>query len=145
MPKVIRKEPATESDNLVARVKYFLSLKKKIDSLSKEQNEIKTELSTLVEEQGEPDEKGHIWYRLPKEVEGVVSLQRQRRVSQKLDEEVAESILKEKGLASRCYKLVPVLDEAEVMSCLYENLLTEDEIDSMFPKSVSYAFVTSKS
>jgi hypothetical protein len=41
--------------------------------------------------------------------------------------------------------MVPMLDESEVMACLYEGLLTEEEIDSMFPKSVSYAFIPSKS
>jgi hypothetical protein len=40
--------------------------------------------------------------------------------------------------------MVPMLDEAEVMACLYEGLLTEEEIDEMFPKKVSYAFLTSK-
>ena len=36
--------------------------------------------------------------------------------------------------------MVPVLVESEVMACLYDGLLTEEEIDEMFPKSVSYAF-----
>jgi hypothetical protein len=33
-----------------------------------------------------------------------------------------------------------MLDEAEVMACLYEGLLAEEDIDAMFTKKVSYAF-----
>ena len=82
---------------------------------------------------------------LDEEVDGYRALQRQRRVSQKLDPEAAETLLKAKGLDARCYQLLPVLDEDAVMSCLYEGLLTEEEVDAMFPKSIVWAFVPSKS
>jgi hypothetical protein len=144
MPNIIERNLPVEGNTVVSKVRKYLSLKGRIDDLTKEQSSLKTELSELVDSQGTPDEKGHIWYSLPEDVNGVTSLQRQRRVTQKLDADVAESILKEKGLASRCYKLVPVLDEAEVMACLYEGALTEAEIDTMFPKSISYAFIPSK-
>lgn len=145
MPKVIEREVPKEGNAVVVKVRKYLQLKGRIEDLTKEQAGLKTELSTLVDAEGTPDEKGHLWYSLPEEVDGYLSLQRQRRVTQKLDEDVAARILKEKGLESRCYKMVPVLDESEVMACLYEGSLTEEEIDSMFPKSVSYAFIPSKS
>ena len=145
MPKVIERELPKESNGLTKKVRHFLSLKGRITDLTAEQNTIKKELSDLVDAEGTPDEKGHLWFSLPEEVDGVISLKRERRVSQSLDEEVAQNILKQKGLTDRCYKMIPVLDEAEVMACLYEDLLTEEEIDSMFPKSVSYAFIPSKS
>ena len=93
---------------------------------------------------GEPDEKGNLWLRLPHEVDGFTSLQRQRKVSQSLDEGTATELLKEKGLFDRCFVMMPVLKEDEVMACLYEGLITEEEVDKMFPKKVSYAFLTSK-
>ena len=143
MPKVIKRE-VSEVPSIITKVTDYLSLKRRIDDLSKESNKIKSELSDLVDVEGEPDEKGHLWYKLPQEVDGVTSLQRQRRVSQSLDENVAETLLKNKGIYDRCYKMVPTLDESEVMACLYDGLLTEEEIDAMFPKTVSYAFYTSK-
>jgi hypothetical protein len=145
MPKVIEKEAPKSEDGLVSKVRKFVSLKARIDDMTKEQSTIKKELSDLVDAEGTPDEKGHLWLSLPEEVDGYVSLQRQRKVSQKLDEDVAYNILTSKKLKDRCYKMVPVLDEAEVMACLYEDLLTEEEIDAMFPKAVSYAFIPSKS
>jgi hypothetical protein len=145
MPRVIERNLPSEGNPIVSKVRKYVSLRSRIEDLSKEQTVLKTELSALVDNEGTPDEKGHLWYSLPEEVDGYKSLQRQRKVSQKLDEDTARAILKQKGLTDRCYKLVPVLDEAEVMACLYEDLLTEDEVDSMFPKSVSYAFIPSKS
>jgi len=145
MPKVIQRETPKEGDSIVSKVRKYVSLRGRIDDLTKEQSLLKSELSELVDKEGTADDKGHIWYSLPEEVDGYQSLQRQRRVSQRLDEDTARAILKQKGLTDRCYKLVPILDEAEVMACLYESLLTEEEIDSMFPKSVSYAFIPSKS
>jgi hypothetical protein len=145
MPKVIEREAPKEGNPIIAKVRKYVSLRARIEDLTKEQSTLKSELSDLVDNEGTPDEKGHIWYSLPEEVDGYQSLQRQRRVTQKLDEDTARAILKQKGLTDRCYKLVPVLDESEVMACLYEGSLTEEEIDSMFPKSVSYAFIPSKS
>jgi len=145
MPNVVERNLPTEGNPILSKVRKYVNLRSRIDDLTKEQAVIKTELAELVDNEGTPDEKGHIWYSLPEEVEGYKSLQRQRKVSQRLDEDTARAILKQKGLTDRCYKLVPVLDEAEVMACLYEDLLSEEEVDSMFPKSVSYAFIPSKS
>ncbi|CAB4122132.1 hypothetical protein UFOVP27_66 [uncultured Caudovirales phage] len=145
MPKVIQKDVPIEGNPIVSKVRKYVSLRSRIEDLTKEQSVLKSELSTLVDSEGTPDEKGHIWYSLPEEVDGYHSLQRQRKVSQKLDDDTARSILKQKNLTARCYKLVPVLDESEVMACLYEGLITEEEVDSMFPKSISYAFIPSKS
>ena len=145
MPNVIERNLPNEGNPIVSKVRKYVNLRSRIDDLTKEQSSLKTELSTLVDNEGTPDEKGHLWYSLPEEVDGYVSLQRQRRVTQKLDEDEASRTLVAKGLSERCYKMVPVLDESEVMACLYEGLLTEEEIDAMFPKSVSYAFIPSKS
>jgi hypothetical protein len=133
-----------EEDTTLNKVKRFLMLKRQIDDLSKEQGVLKTYLSELVDVEGEPDEKGHLFYPLPEEVDGYKSLQRQRRVSQKLDEAAAERILKEKGLETKCYQMLPVLDEAAVMAALYEGLLTEEEVDTMFPKTETWAFLPVK-
>lgn len=145
MPNVIERNLPSEGNPIVSKVRKYVNLRSRIEDLTKEQSALKAELSDLVDNEGTPDEKGHLWYSLPEEVDGYISLQRQRRVTQKLDENEASHILLSKDLTERCYKMVPVLDESEVMACLYEGLLTEEEIDSMFPKSVSYAFIPSKS
>lgn len=132
-------------DGVLGKVRNFVFLKNKIDDATKELTKVKSYLSDLVDTDGEADDKGHLWYQLPEEVDGYVSLKRERRVSQSLDLDEAERILKEKGLDSRCFVTMPVLNEDEVMACLYEGLLTEEDVDTMFPKKITWAFIPSKS
>lgn len=143
MPTVIERQDP-QDPGFMPKVSQFITLRGRIDDLSKERDSIKADLSELVDIIGEPDEKGNLWLRLPHEVDGFTSLQRQRKVSQSLDEDTAMELLKAKGLYDRCYAMLPALKEDEVMACLYEGLITEEEVDKMFPKKVSYAFLTSK-
>lgn len=129
---------------LTATFSEYSRLKKLVDDLTARQKLLKESLMQSLEIEGFEDEKGHQWIELEQEVDGYVSIQRQRRVSNKLDEKVAEELLNSKGLASRCYKLVPVLDEQAIMAAHYEGLLSESDIDTMFPQTVTFAFVPSK-
>jgi hypothetical protein len=140
MPKVIKNEDPKPVNPLLAKVADYITAKRRIDDLTKANNKIKAELSDLVDTDGEPDEKGHLIYSLPETVAGVTALKRQRRVVQSLDQDAADRILKAKGIYDDCVTMVPVVDEGAIMAAYYEGKLTEDCIDEMFPKSVSYAF-----
>ncbi len=144
MPNIIPpdKKPV---DSILSKVQHFINLKRRIEDLTKEQSVVKSFLSDLVDAEGEPDDKGHLWYPLEQEVEGYRSLQRQRKISQTLNSDEAFRILQEKNLHGRCYTIQPVLNEDEVMACLYEGLLTEAEVDMMFTKKIVWAFIPSKS
>ena len=144
MPNIIPPDKKPVS-SVLSKVQHFITIKRQLEDLTKEQTELKTFLSNLVDAEGEPDDKGHLWYSLEQEVDGYRSLQRQRKVSQSLDMQEATRILIEKGLDSRCFVMQPVLDEDAVMSCLYEGLLTEEDVDTMFPKKITWAFIPSKS
>lgn len=144
MAKVATPPRKPDSNPLMVKVREFISYKKQIDKLSKAQDEIKKDLMQTVEEIGEVDDSGHQWLHLPEEVDGYSALQRQRRVSQKLDMDAAEEILKQKGLYDKCVKMVPMIDEDAVMGALYLGDLTEEDIDQIFPKAITWAFVTKK-
>jgi len=147
MPEVIGKElPTAETfgqSDLDTMYKEYVHLKKNIDDLTARQNVIKKELSEFVDSNGLEDDKGHKWYDM-QEYGGYAGMQRQRRVSQTLDEAAAHDLLRDKDLTARCYELKPVLDEQAVMECLMEGLLTEDDVDTMFPKKVTSAFILVK-
>ena len=100
MAKVATPPRKPDSNPLMVKVREFISYKKQIDKLSKAQDEIKKDLMQTVEELGEVDDSGHQWLHLPEEVDGYSALQRQRRVSQKLDMDAAEEILKQKELCN---------------------------------------------
>jgi hypothetical protein len=144
MPNIIPPDRKPVS-SVLSKVQQFIAIKRQLDDLTKEQTQIKNYLSDLVDREGEPDDKGHLWYPLEEEVDGYRSLQRQRKVSQSLDADAATRILNDRGLADRCYSMQPVLNEDEVMACLYEGKLSEEDIDTMFPKKIIWAFIPSKS
>jgi hypothetical protein len=127
-------------DNLVNDVRQYLALKDQMDMLSKRQAEIKTRLIESVDQE-EPNDSGHRILTVDAEDAGSVTLTRQRRVSKTLDMNVAEEILTKKGIKDQCIKMVPMIDESAIMAAFYENYLTEEDIDTMFPAKVSYAFL----
>jgi len=116
-------------------------LKGRLEELNSLQTHIKKSLNAGVNELGEADDKGHIVVEINDSVSGINRVMRQRRVSKSLDINVAEELLAERGLQDKCIKMVPVLDEDEIMSAYYEGLITEEDIDKMFPAKVTWALV----
>jgi len=117
-------------------VKQYVALKEQIKFLNEREAELKKRLITTVEELGEENSNGH----LVLEVEGV-TLTKQRKVSNPLDLEVAIPLLEEKNLKKQCTKTVEQIDQDEIIIAYSKGLLTEEEIESMFPKKITYAFL----
>jgi len=128
-------------EDLTRNVQQFVSLKDEINLLTNRQKDIKTRLIDLLKEYGEVDSKGHIVLEVDDNVTGVDKITHQRKVIKNLDMDIAEKIIQEKGLTERCVKMVPTLDEAEIMASFYRGELTEADIDAMFPEKVIYAFI----
>lgn len=121
----------------------YLELKKQIDALTARQKEIKPLLMDALEE-AQADTDGHSLVEFSDPIAGYRGLQRQRRVSLTVDESAAVDIFTALGILERCMPPRPTLDEDEVMGCLYEGLLNEDDIEKVFPKKVTYALVPKK-
>jgi hypothetical protein len=119
-------------------VKQYLALKQEMKFLSERESELKKRLLESVESMGEVDGKGHIVL----EIDGT-KLTKQRKSSAPLNMDVAEKIIKEKGLEATCIKMVPQIDSEAIMAAFYKKELTEEEIESMFPEKISYAFLVS--
>lgn len=132
-----------EDKELKNNIRQYLMLKDELDMVTKRQNEIKQRLIEVVDAV-EADDRGHRILTIEDATLGDVTLTRQRRVSKSLNMEVAEEILTKKGIKDQCIKMVPVIDEAEIMAAFYENYLTEEDIDAMFPSKISYAFLLDK-
>lgn len=131
-------------DDLATQAKEYAYVKKQIEALEKRQKEIREKLFEKIEENGETDDKGNIVLELPEEVDDFVTVTKQRRVSRKIDEDIAFDIIDEKGLRGKVTKIVEVVDEDELMAALYNDVLTEEEIDQMYPQTVVWALVMNK-
>ena len=145
MAKKSPEEPRnTDETSLIARTKKYAFLKSQLDYLEKEQKALREELFDVLDGDGEVDDKGNVMIQLPQEVDGFNSIIKQRRVTRKVDELKAEEIIIAHGLEETLYKTVRVVDEDALMAALYEEVLTEEEVDEMYPPKVVWALVLKK-
>jgi hypothetical protein len=128
-------------EEMVELVRQSATLKDRIDSTMSIQNEVKDKLREGLEELGQEDDRGHIVVEVNDELTGISKVINQRKVSKSLNINIAEEILKEKGLHESCIMMVPVLDEEAIMAAYYEGVVTEEDIDKMFPAKVTWALV----
>jgi hypothetical protein len=134
----------SDPNDFNSQVREYVMVKQSLDVLEKRQLELRTTIFTKIEEAGEPDEKGNIFLELDVEIDGVVRLEKQKRVSRKLDEVAADEVISANNLEDDLYKTIRVVDEDAVMAAHYEGKLTEDEIEKMFPAKVVWALRTAK-
>ena len=140
----IKATEAREEDPLIKDAREYSFLKQQIDFLEKQQKEVRERLFSTLDEMGEVDDKGNIIIELPEEVNGFGALVKQRRVSRKIDELVADEIITEKSMEEQLYKTIRVVDEDALMAALYNDELTEAEIDLMYPQKIVWALVMNK-
>ena len=140
----VKETEAREEDPLIKDAREYSFLKQQIDFLEKQQKEVRERLFSTLDEMGELDDKGNIIVELPEEVNGFGAVVKQRRVSRKIDELAAEEIITEKGMEDQLYKTIRVVDEDALMAALYNDELTEAEIDLMYPQKIVWALVMNK-
>jgi len=126
---------------LTEYVRQNAVLAERIAELSAIQSELKNNIREGVKELGVESDKGHIVVELNDEVSGVRNVMQQKKVSKNLDMDVAEELLKSKGLYDKCVEMVPQLNEDEIMNAYWEEQITEEDIDAMFPSKVVWALV----
>jgi hypothetical protein len=126
------------------QVRQYVVVKDEVKFLSDRENEMKQRVIDSLKELGEEDSRGHIVAEVNDEKTGISSVVHQKRISKSLDMDKAETILNSKGIKDRCIKLVPTINEDEIMAAYYEGLITEQEVDEMFPAKITYALLLKK-
>jgi hypothetical protein len=128
------------------KTRQFLALKFQEADIVTRKNKLRDEVSAHVDSTGEVDEKGSKFWKLdpPIEVNGqtFTEVKRERRVSQSLDEEKAETLATAKGVRDRLFRVVEmeVLDQDELYVLNQEGVISDDELDSLWVENVSFAF-----
>lgn len=145
MARIAKQDQRTvEKDDVLSQAQQYAFFKKQVEYFQEQMKSLREDLFEKIEESGETDDKGNVIFELPQEVDGVVALTKQRRVSRKIDEDIAFDIIDEKGLRDKLIKTVEVIDEDALMAALYSDELTEEEIDEMYPQTVVWALVLNK-
>jgi hypothetical protein len=147
MVKIIESEEKitfSDPDNFETQIREYARLKATLEMLESRQKELREALFLRVEQAGFEDDKGNLVIELPEAIEGVIRVEKQRRVSRKVDEIVAEEIIAEKNLEEDLYTTIRAINQDAIMAALYEGKLSEDEVDRMYPPSVTWALRTAK-
>lgn len=121
----------------------FVALKNDERALKARLEESRKKVLPLLQE-ADADSDGHRVVELSEEWEGVRGVRYQRSVSTSLDPEAAERILKAKGLWEKCAPPTPKVDDDAVYAALYNDELTEADIDAIYPAKERFAVVLIK-
>jgi len=131
-------------DDLESQVREYIKLKSTMEVLETRQKELREKLFEKIDENGFEDDKGNVILELEATIEEVVRLEKQRRVTRKIDETKADEIIAEKQLEDSVYEMKRVINEDALMAAHYEGKISEDEIDEMFPAKIVWALTTKK-
>lgn len=139
---------AVDHDDLDAKtlnlIRQYEIFKEQRKILNEDLASIRAELAEVVQERGETDEDGHKILDFGRAIGKSKGLQWQRRVTRRLDEEKAREVLASKVLYERCTKIEVLYDQDEIMACVAEGLLTDEDVEAMFPAEVTYALCSVK-
>ncbi|WP_409238330.1 hypothetical protein [Streptomyces sp. PA5.6] len=106
---------------------------------------LKDDMVEDLKEFGVRDDKGSYIIDLGRsyEVAGkkFTGLKYQKRSTRIADEDTAARLATEKGLYNRLFPAQPVFDAQEVYVLFQEGLLTEAEVDEIFPEETTWSFV----
>jgi len=130
--------------DIIENVRQKVVLDERIKELTSLQNDVKKLIREGISEHGVENSDGHIVVEINDEVSGVNNATLQRKVSKSLDIEVAEEILKARGIHEKCIKMVPVIDEEAISTAYFEGEITEEDFDKMFPAKIIWALITPK-
>ena len=145
MARVKEEESRVAGQNdFETQARQYIFVKKQMEFFESELKKLREQIFEHVDTSGEVDGSGNLFVELPSEIEGVKTIQKQRRVSRKINPEMADNIIMSKGLDGELYKTIQVIDEDALMAALYEGKLTEEEIEIMYPEKVVWALILNK-
>ena len=145
MARVKAEESRVADENkFETQARQYIFVKKQMEFFESELKKLREQIFEHVDTAGEVDGSGNLFVELPSEIEGVKTIQKQRRVSRKINPEMADNVIMSKGLESELYKTIQIIDEDALMAALYEGKLTEEEIELMYPEKVVWALILNK-
>jgi hypothetical protein len=134
----------SDPDDFESQVREYVRTKALMKTLDARAKELNKKLNDTIDTQGYEDNDGNWILELGFDADGFSRLEKQRRVSRKLDADVAESIIDAAGIGDDVYEMVRTINEDALMAAFYEDKISEQDLDTIFPVTVSWALWTKK-
>ena len=127
-------------------VRELVLLREQKATLASREKELRDAIPPYLDVIGEPSGPSgqHLSFTLDLPVRGVVRVVWQSKVSRTVDEEVAETIARSKNIYDHLFVMRPVLSEEAVLAAMDDGLITDEELDRIFPSKITRALVLEK-
>ena len=129
----------SDPEDLQSQVNEYVKLKASMSVMEARQKELKAKIFAHIETEGSEDTAGSVSLYLDRPIGDVQRVQKTRRAKRTLNESVAETIIATAGIADDVYEMKRVINEGALMSAYYEEKITEEQLDEMFPTTVIWA------
>jgi hypothetical protein len=103
------------------------------------QKELREKIFANIDTDGNEDTAGSLSLYLDEPIGAYQRVQKTRRAKRTLDETLAERIIEETGIGAEVYEMKRVINEGALMAAYYEERITEEQLDEMFPTKVIWA------
>ena len=134
----------SDPDDLQSQVAEYLKLKESMTFMETRSKELREKIFAQIENEGDEETSGSLTLYLDSPIGAVLGVQKTRRAKRTLNEEIADNIIEAAGIADEVYEMKRVINEGALMSAFYEDKLTEEQLDEMFPTTVQWALNTVK-
>jgi len=129
----------SDPNDFQSQVNEYVKLKASMAIMEARQKELKAKIFAHIEAEGNEDTSGSVSLYLDHPIGEVQRVQKTRRAKRALNEETAESIIEQTGIGPDVYEMKRVINEGALMSAYYEEKITEEQLDEMFPTTVIWA------
>ena len=116
-------------------VEEYKSAKSLADSSKKRADNLKKELSDLVDAEGYEGDNGHLWYEI-----GDYKLKRERRVSKSFDLDECEQWARSTGLWDSVKEVVESVSEDKVLALAWDDPEVREAIERFYKEKETWAF-----
>lgn len=134
---VVRKSAGEDMDEAYVQrlAEEFKKSKEALALIEKRTNDLKKELSDIVDKHGVVDDSGNRWVRI-----GDMQLKRERRVSRSFDMASAEQWAKDNELWDRVKVVIEQVDEDAILALAWENEDIADIVSGFYGEKETWAF-----
>lgn len=134
----------SDPNDINSQVREYVKLKASVTHMEARQKELRDKIFEYLDTHGDEETSGSLSLYLDEDIDGVCRVQKTRRVKRTLNEELAETIIEQAGIADDVYEIKRVINEDALMAAYYNEKITEEQLDEMFPASVTWALNTLK-
>ena len=136
MSKIVRETPSSDFDKQHTRmlVDEYKNHKHMLEMTQKRVDALKADLTQMLLDHGQPDEKGNLWIDM-----GDLEFKRERRVSKSFNANAAEAWAKENGHWDTVREVVEVLSEDKLLGLAWNNDAIQETIKTFYVEKETWA------